>query len=281
MAADLIPAKAHFPAKYMLQTIPTAEPFLYPGNKTGILLIHGFTGTPKEMHWMGEYLSRRGYTTLGIRLTGHATRPEDMIRSRWQDWLASVEDGYHLLRSCTDRIFLAGLSMGAVLSLTFASRLSDLPDSGGLGGVISMSAPFALPPDWRLNLIPIMSWFMPYLPKSDNQPGSGWFGDAWKQHVSYPQNPVRSIGELNHLLAEMRSGLPRIRIPVLIIHSRDDTYVLRDSPVKIQSCLGSPDKQLAWIEGCGHVITEEPKRQEVFKLAEDFVRRVEKEKRIP
>ena len=42
--------------------IPSAEPFYYQGNKIGCLLIHGFTGTPKEMRLMGEYLANQGYT---------------------------------------------------------------------------------------------------------------------------------------------------------------------------------------------------------------------------
>ena len=65
---------------------------------------------------MGEYLNRQGYTCLGIRLAGHATDPEDMVRSNWTDWTASVEDGFYLLSGSVDRIFLAGLSMGGVLS---------------------------------------------------------------------------------------------------------------------------------------------------------------------
>ena len=61
----------------MSQIIPTTEPFFFQGDssKPACLLIHGFTGTPKEMRWMGEYLFRQGYTCLGIRLAGHATRP--------------------------------------------------------------------------------------------------------------------------------------------------------------------------------------------------------------
>ena len=92
--------------------ISTAEPFYFPGNKTGCLLVHGFTGSPKEMRWMGEYLANEGYSVLGIRLAGHATQPEDMMRMHWQDWLASVEDGYYLLKDQVDHIFLVGLSMG-------------------------------------------------------------------------------------------------------------------------------------------------------------------------
>ena len=104
---------------YMPQIIPTTEPFFFQGDpsKPACLLTHGFTGTPKEMRWMGEYLNAQGYTCLGVRLAGHATDPEDMIRSQYTDWMNSVEDGYHLLRGLSDDIIFVGLSMGSVLSL--------------------------------------------------------------------------------------------------------------------------------------------------------------------
>src|SRR5512147_586120 len=148
----------------MPQIIPTAEPFFFLGDRSqpGCLLIHGFTSTPKEMRWMGEYLNRHGYSCLGIRLAGHATDPEDMIRSNWTDWTASVEDGYHLLRGVTDSIFLIGLSMGGVLSLLMSTRLA-------VKGVIAMSTPYELPDDRRLRHIDWISKMIPYMPKSSEE----------------------------------------------------------------------------------------------------------------
>jgi carboxylesterase len=256
----------------MPQIIATAEPFFLPGKganaKTGCLVTHGFTGAPKEMRWLGEYLNGLGYTVCGIRLNGHATKPEDMIRSRWQDWLVSVEDGYNLLRSCTDQVFLLGLSMGGVLSLTAASRLPVL-------GVVAMSTPYDLPnlplPLWTIRFL---SLFKPYLRKG-KVPGSGWFDPvAYKQHVAYPMNPIRSGVELKYLVNEMHAALPKVHVPVLLIHSRDDDYVVRDSMEKIHAALGSADKNMLWVEGGGHVITEEPTRETVFKAAADFIKRV-------
>ena len=209
----------------MSQIIPTTEPFLLPGDasKPACLLIHGFTGTPKEMRWMGNYLNEQGYTCLGIRLAGHATDPEDMIRSRYTDWMASVEDGYHLLRGMTDSIFLVGLSMGGVLSLLMSTRLD-------VRGVIAMSTPYKIEDDPRLRFVKWISLYQPYMPKSNEPPGTGWFDDeAWKGHISYPQNPVRSVGELNKLLGEMRDALPKVDVPVLLIHSQNDTYVLPEN----------------------------------------------------
>jgi carboxylesterase len=256
----------------MTQIIPTAEPFLLLGeaSKPACLMVHGFTGTPKEMRWMSEFLNRQGYTCLGIRLTGHATDPKDMIRSNWTDWTASVEDGYQLLRCLNDRIILIGLSMGGVLSLLMSTRLDVI-------GVVAMSTPYKLPDDPRLRHIDLVAKTIPFMPKSDGEPGSGWFDkDAWKDHVSYPQNPVRSIGQLNQLLAEMRTALPKLQVPVLLIHSKDDDYVLPANLELIFDHLtNASDKEKIYIAGSGHVITRDASRQQVFQYALDFIQRIE------
>jgi len=256
----------------MKQIIPTAEPFLLPGEptKTACLLIHGFTGTPKEMRWMGEFLNGQGYTCLGIRLTGHATQPEDMIRSNWADWAASVEDGYNLLCGLNKRIFLIGLSMGGVLSLLMSTRLEVM-------GVVAMSTPYKLPDDPRLRHIDLIARTIKYMPKSDGEPGSGWFDkEAWKDHISYPQNPVRSIGQLNLLLTELRAALPQVQVPVFLMHSRDDTYVLPQNMELIFADLQNAlDKTKLYITGSGHVITRDASCQQVFDNALAFIQRIE------
>jgi len=158
--------------------------------------------------------------------------------------------------------------MGGVLSLITASRFP-------VRGVVAMSTPYKLPDDPRLKYVRILSKIVPYIPKGRNEPGSDWFDKAaFAQHASYPQNPVRSIGELNDLMAVMRGSLPRVNAPVLLIYSRDDDYIVKDSMDCIYEELGSADKQKLWVAGGGHVITEEPTRTVVFKAAADFIRRV-------
>ncbi len=263
----------------MPQIIPTAEPFLLPGNKTGCLLIHGFTGTPKEMRWMGEYLNREhGFTCLGVRLAGHATRPKDMIRSRWTDWTASVEDGYHLLRGMSDRIYLIGLSMGGALSLLMSTRLDARPEGADrrIKGVVVMSTPYEMPeehPAWQMRLY---SYFKAYAPKSKEEPGSSWFDKAaYADHISYPLNPVRSAVELKTLLGKMRAVLPKVRVPVLMIHSKDDHYVLPENLERIYADLGASDKTKLYITGSGHVVSRDAARESIFKVAAEFILRIE------
>jgi carboxylesterase len=221
------------------------------------------------MRWLGEFLNGHGYTCLGIRLTGHATDPQDMIRSNYTDWTASVEDGYNLLRCLSDKIILVGLSMGGALTLLMSTRLDVI-------GAVAMSAPYKLPDDRRLRHIDLIARTVTFMPKGDGAQGSGWFDkEAWKDHVSYPQNPVRSIGQLNKLLGEMRSALPQLHVPVLLIHSRDDDYVLPGNMEQIFTDLvNTSDKTKLYITGSGHVITRDAARQQVFQYVLDFIQRI-------
>ena len=244
--------------------IPTAEPFLFLGDQTGILLVHGFTGSPFEMHAMGEYLAAQGHTVLGIRLPGHATQQRDLPRMRWPDWLNAVEDGYHILHSAGRQVVIMGLSMGGILTLTAAARLP-------FAGAVAMSAPYALPADPRLPYARVLSWLVPAVPKDTND---------WQDptvavgHVEYPEHPTRSIAELRDLLVVMRSGLAQIRCPMLLIQSRNDRVVTPDNMERIYKELGTADKTMFWVEKSGHVITRDLECQRVFEAAEDFVRRV-------
>ncbi len=245
--------------------ISTAEPFFLPGNRIGCLLVHGFTGAPKEMHWMGDDLHSRGYTVLGVRLAGHATRIEDLDRMKWPDWVASVEDGYHLLKGCSDQIVIVGLSMGGILSLVFSSRFP-------VRGVVAISTPYALPTDPRLRFLNILSPFIHKVQKG--QPD--WQNpDAAKDHVEYPYFPTKGLIQLRDLLAEMRSALPKVLVPALIVHSKQDGSVPIQHAEKIFAELGTSDKELMFVEHCGHVIPREPDRQIVFDKVDQFIRRIQ------
>lgn len=257
----------------MPQIIPTAEPFFFLGDssKSACLLIHGFTGTPKEMRWMGEYLNQQGHTCLGVRLAGHATHPENMIRSRYTDWIASVEDGYYLLRGLSNKIFLIGLSMGGVLSLLMSTKLN-------VRGVIAMSTPSRLPTDYPIWLLELVSLVMRYRPKTKDAPGTGWFDKAaYTDHVSYSKNPVRSSAELKKLILGMHAALPKVNVPVLLMHSKDDTYVVPENMENIYAGLvNASDKTELYITGSGHVLPRDAARDEVFKSALEFILRVER-----
>ncbi len=245
------------------QTIPSAEPFYLPASRTGCVLVHGLTGTPKEMRWMGDYLHANQISALGIRLAGHATTPDQLERTRWLDWLASVEDGFNLLSQTCNRIFLCGLSLGGVLTLFSAPFLP-------VQGVVAMSTPYELPADWRLKFVRLLRRIQPRVEKGSPD----WRNpDAAADHIDYPYYPTNSIAELNDLLGEFRAVLPRVSVPVLLAHSRQDFSVMPANMEKIFAALGSRDKHMLWVDNSGHNIPREPEREVVFAAALDFIRR--------
>ena len=248
-------------------TIPTAEPFFFLGGKTGCVLVHGFTGTPKEMRLMGDYLNGNGVTVIGIRLAGHATQMSDMLRTRWRDWLTSVEDGINLLSDFCDNIFVAGLSMGGILALMSASRYT-------IDGVIAMSAPYIISNDWRVKFAKQISLFMPFVKKEQSDTIDQ---KTTKDHVDYHAYPTRSIAELNELVCILHSDLYQIHIPVLLINSKNDKTVPPSHAENYHNKIPSNHFELVTLENSGHVITEDIEREIVFNASLNFIRKYSKQ----
>jgi carboxylesterase len=196
-----------------------------------------------------------------------------MIRSRWTDWTASVEDGYQLLRGVSNDIFLVGLSMGGILALLMSTRLAP-----PVKGVIAMSTPSRLPTDYPIWFIELLSNFIPYRPKSNEPPGSGWFDKAsYKEHVAYAKNPVRSTAELKKLILAMRAALPKVNAPVLLMHSKDERYILPDNVEDIYAeLINASDKTKLYLTGSGHVLPRDATRQQVLQSAIEFIQRLQK-----
>ncbi len=245
---------------------PMAEPFWSPGDDIGCLLIHGFTSAPAEMRLLADHLASQGRTVFLPRLFGHGTKESDLDRARYHDWLASAEDGYHLLRQSCRRVFLVGLSMGAVISLILAARLP-------VDGVIALSTAYKLPDDPRVTLIRPLSLFWKRLGKS----GSDWFDPkASELHFAYPHYPVPAVAELIDLLSLMRASLADIKAPALLMQSKHDGSlgVPDDAMPMIAKSLKNEGTETHWLEGSGHVITLDAEREVVFQKVSQFIKRV-------
>lgn len=246
------------------RTIPTAEPFFIPGGNTGCLLIHGFTGTPKEMRMLGESLAQDHYTILAPRLAGHATSVKDITRSSWEDWVASVEDGLNLLKGCTDKQVVMGLSMGGVLALIAAARFAPT-------GVVTFSAPCSLPGDPRAKYLPVLKYFIRKVEKGKPD----WHNpDAARDHVDYPYYPTPAILELNKLIEVMRSELQEVNVPTLFVQSRQDYGIPAESMDTLYANIRSTEKTKFWVENSGHVIIREPEREIIFLEVKKFLNRM-------
>ncbi len=247
--------------------IKNAEPFFFPGNTTGCLLIHGFSASPTEMQPLGDFLARKGYTVLGIRLAGHGTRMSDFQRMHWQDWYMSVLDGWHLLKSSTKKHFIIGLSTGGSLALYHASRYQ-------VQVVVGLSTLYQLGPDPRLPILPILAKVIPYLPKGE----SDWHDpNAGKDRIAYKKYSTRALLELNRFLKIMRTSLPKINTPTLLIHAKGDKAIAPKNLTLIYKNLGTQeiDKEMIWLTNSGHIVTKDLDQMKVFNAIHDFIDKIQ------
>ncbi len=244
--------------------LPEGEPFFFPGDNTGCLLLHGFTGAPKEMLWLGQHLAREGRTVFGPRLFAHATNKEDMKRARWTDWLADVEGGLDILQRLCRRIFVLGLSMGGVLALIAGARYD-------IDGVIAIAAPTQLPRHRLLRLARWLSPFVQYVPKRKS---SAPESQAAREHLAYPVYPTRAIAELRKVLDEMARRLPEVDVPVLLINGSRDNVVSTMHQAEIAARLRSAPVETLVLEQSGHLVTLDVEHQRAFSEASKFIARL-------
>jgi carboxylesterase len=249
----------------MSRIMPGGEPFFFPGNGTGCLLAHGFTAAPQEVRELGEFLARAGYSVLGVRLAGHGTRWQDLSRTRWTDWLASLEDGYYLLREGCDQVVLLGSSTGGDLSLILAAQLP-------VAGVVTMSTPFQLPPITALKLLyPILKPVSIILPMLKKGPPDWRDPAAAQTRVQYNCYPLRAVRQFGLMLEAMRSLLGDVRVPTLLMHSRQDGFIPYEDMRRLQGALVNSSVTTYRVEESNHIITCDISRHAVFDQALRFV----------
>jgi carboxylesterase len=226
-----------------------AEPFELPGSAAaGVLMVHGYTGSPAEMRPLAERLARHGIGSIGVLLRGHGTHPNDMLRYRHTDWIDDAEAGLDRLLARYDRAFIAGLSMGGTLALNLAARHANDPR---IAGVIPMCAVLRLV-DWRLGLAPILSHAIRW-----HAWGHPDIKDVamWDRHVAYRRFRTRSIVQLLALMRETRELLGKVQQPLLIVQASQDRVVPPWNAKLVHDLAASQDKRLLWLDNCYHVVT--------------------------
>lgn len=246
--------------------IKSSEPFYFPGNDTGCLLIHGFSGAPAEMRLLGEYLADKGYSVLGIRLPGHGTKIEDLNRITWQDWSNAVLDGWHILHPNTKRVFLIGFSMGGALALYHAPFLPT-------EGLICLSTPYELGPDSRVNIFSLFSDIISYASQGES---NCLEEDQAGDNFSYDRYPIKGLIQLVRLLEPMRASLAEIKVPTFLIHSQKDIGIPPQNMEKIAQALGTPQESVRklLLENSGHVVTRDCDKDLVFESIHEFIQDV-------
>ena len=270
----------HNPKKYNF--------FLKGTNGKGVVLIHGITGTPSEMRYLGKNLQKAGFTVLCNTLPRHCDTLGELKKVTWQEIEAScIEDLDYLKKDCT-QVYLAGLSMGALMSIHLAYRFP-----ADVAAVVAL-APTIFYDGWAIHKGKIfmnLVWQVPALRNSINI-REGWPYGLKDEEVrnniqrfyknaqaSKFDNQVLAFGSpflplanlyQHHLFTKVvKDELALVKTPILIIHAKEDDMTSPKNAKYVYDNIGSTRKSLVLLEDSYHMITIDKEKD---KVAEEVIK---------
>jgi carboxylesterase len=243
--------------------MPGAEPFSHDGGPIGVLLCHGFTGTPQGLRPWADHLAASGLTVRLPRLPGHGTRWQDCNLTGWQDWYGTVDREFSSLRSRCDEVFVMGMSMGGTLAL----RIAELRVSEVAGLVLVNPSVTSLDP--RMRALPVLSRVVPSFPPIAND-----IKKAGSVELAYPRVPLKALESLRRAWRTVRGDLPLVTQPLLLFHSAEDHVVEPANSQIVLSEVSSTDVHEIVLDDSYHVATLDNEAERIFSGSIGFVRRL-------
>jgi carboxylesterase len=247
-----------------------AEEFRHHGvgdnAKTGVLLSHGFTGSPYSMRPFAEYLADQGFGVALPRLPGHGTRWQELNATRWQDWYAVLDNELERLRKEHSKVVVAGLSVGGCLVLRLAEE-----HGSDIDGVVVVN-PSVSTEDRRLAALPVLKVLVPSFPgivDDIKKPGATEHG--------YDRMPLKALHSLTQLWKLTRDDLAKVTQPLLLFRSVNDHVVEPSSSRRVLQGISSRDVTETLLENSYHVATVDNDAPRIFADTAAFVTRVSRD----
>lgn len=238
-----------------------AEPFAADGGQIGVVLSHGFTGTPASVRPWAEYLAAAGYTVRLPLLPGHGTTWRDTNRTRWADWYAAVEQAYDEVAARCSTVFAGGLSMGG----TLVSRLAAQKGSA-ISGLVLVNPAYGTE-RFDARFAPYISWAVRSRPSI-----GGDIKKAGTVEPAYDRTPVVAFASLLQLWKLTLADLPRISAPILTFRSREDHVLGALSGRLLLERATSTTVREVVLENSYHVATLDNDAPTIFEGSVDFIR---------
>ncbi len=245
-----------------MQVQPAAEPFSAAGGRTGVLLVHGFTGSPASMVPWAQSLADDGFSVQVPRLPGHGTRWQELNRTRWTDWYAEASTALDRLGASCDEVFLCGLSMGGCLALRLAEERAD-----DVAGLVLVN-PSVISTRKDLRAVPLVKRFVPSrrgIGNDINKPGVD-------EHC-YDRTPLKAVDSLRALWKVTREDLPKVTVPLLLFRSLVDHVVEPMSAQLIVQQVSSRDVTERVLSKSYHVATLDNDAPAIFVESAEFIRK--------
>lgn len=237
------------------------ESFFCKSGNVGVLLFHGFTATTAEVRPLARKLFEHGFTVSGPLLPGHGSKPGDLNRVKWQDWIVAAEEAYDQISGECERVFVGGESTGALISIYLAGKFPEI------AGILAYAPAVFL--NYRRRdriLLHLLAAVLPYRQKSRWSPHPLWQG--------YGVYPLKGAIQFFRLQKKVQEFLPEINQPILIVQGRLDETVNAACPDLICASSGSSVKEIHWMEKSGHLVILEEELDQVVERTERFIQRI-------
>jgi carboxylesterase len=249
----------------MTALIPGAEPWSHTGSgANGVLVLHGFTGNPGSMRGLAEAVAAAGFHVELPLLPGHGTTVDDMLPTRWADWLGAAEEAYESLAARSQKVVVAGLSMGGALTLRLGA---DHPDIAGLVCVNPATQPQA--PEVVEMLQGMIATGTNVMPAIGSD-----IADPESHESAYDATPLEPLLSLVlDGLAPLGAEYPQMRTPLLLLNSPQDHVVEPAQGDYLAANYGGPVERVI-LERSYHVATQDYDQQLIFDRTVAFAQRV-------
>jgi len=267
--------------------MPPGHAFAWPGGRAGVLLVHGLAGTPTEMRFVARGLHAAGFTVHAVQLAGHCGSVADLVATGWRDWAKSVDAAVDALAREVDAVFVAGLSMGAVLALELAIARPDAVRGIALYGTTFRLDGWAVPLHARLlALLPLVCGLglgrerqvmerHPYGIKDERTRawivGSMLAGDSGA--AGLPGTPWGALAEFIALSRHVRRRLDLVRTPCLVVHSADDDIASLANVELIERRVAAPVETVL-LDDSYHIVSVDRQRDVLIDRSVRFFRKL-------
>jgi carboxylesterase len=246
----------------MTSIMPGAEPFGFEGagSETGVLVVHGFTGSPQGVRPWGEHLAAQGWTVIAPRLPGHGTSIGDLAATSGVDWYGEAEMALVGLAERCSSVFVCGLSMGATIALDLAARQPER-----VAGIAVVNASL-YSDDPRARLAPILG----KLPFAVKGIGSD-IADPSQKELCYAKVPLRAAAALMRYQEGVKSRLGLVRAPALLFVSGHDHVVPPGNTAFVAEHISSTDSEVVTLDRSYHVATLDYDAPLIFERSAEFI----------
>ena len=243
-----------------MPVLPGAEPYSADGGPIGVVLSHGFTGSPQSLRPWAEQLAAAGCTVRLPRLPGHGTTWQEMNMTRWTDWYAEIERAYGDVAARCEHVFAAGLSMGG----TLVTRLAE-QKGAAIAGLVLVNPSYAT----QRRFAGLAKYVAPVV-KSQRAIGNDIKQDG-PVELAYDRTPIAAFASFQELWKVTLADLALVTAPILMFRSRIDHVVEPLSSQLLHAGATSTTIREVILEDSYHVATLDNDAQRIFDLSLDFI----------